>query len=419
MAWSRIDADAMTAKPLPFFKLRLKDACRELEDELDITRVRNERERPEIFSPSRDEQEQNRRLDIDQHDVSYAIRDAYDASDGGKAFAAALSDQGLTLCQGERRDFIVLDQEGGMHVLGKRLFGDSAAQVRHKLADLDRQALPTVEEGRAHLPERAAPEPLPILEPEAAPMPAHAEQRTPETGIAPIEIEPPTGIAPEPDILPTVERGAEKVEAALPPMPAHAEQHTPETGIAPVAIEPPTGIAPDPDILPTIERGAGKVEAALPPMPAQAEQHTPQARAAPVAIEPPTGIAPVPDIMLTIERVAGKVAPVIARGLGRVIGAVEGLAAGLERFFFGGGKSEERPPPPVAQAAPVEPPAAKVFKRETDMQTPQEALQNADFKAKAQTFPLGVRPEIVEEMRRRIEQARERERDDDERDRER
>ena len=37
IAWSRIDQETLTAKPLPFFKLRLKQICRELENRLGLT----------------------------------------------------------------------------------------------------------------------------------------------------------------------------------------------------------------------------------------------------------------------------------------------------------------------------------------------------------------------------------------------
>ena len=156
VAWARIDGDTLQAKPLPFFKLRLKEVCRELETELDLTPVSSERPRVER-APSRAEEEQSRRLDTDLHGIRGTIRTVYERSDSGKAFAAALADQGLTLCQGERRDFMAVDQAGGLHALGKRLLGDSAAAVRQKLGDLQADALPTVAEARQHLAERPAP----------------------------------------------------------------------------------------------------------------------------------------------------------------------------------------------------------------------------------------------------------------------
>lgn len=150
IAWSRIDDETMTARALPFYKLRLKEVSRELEIELGLTRVTNERRGP-AMAPRRNEQEQARRLGTDIHKIRGLIRDCWDRSDTGRAFAAALTDNGLTLAKGERRDYIVIDAAGGMHALGKRILGHSAAEVRARLADIDHRSLPTVEHVRASL----------------------------------------------------------------------------------------------------------------------------------------------------------------------------------------------------------------------------------------------------------------------------
>jgi len=150
IAWSRIDAESMTAQPLPFFKLRLKEVCRELEGELNLTPVRNERESP-VMAPSRDQDEQARRLGVDVRKVRQTIRDCWERSDNGDSFRAALADEGLTLAKGDRRDYIVIDHEGGMHALGKRVLGTTAAETRGRMADLDREQLPTVEQAREQL----------------------------------------------------------------------------------------------------------------------------------------------------------------------------------------------------------------------------------------------------------------------------
>lgn len=155
LAWSRIDQDTMKARPLPFFKFRLKEVSRELEIELGLTRVRNEREGLIEYAPTRAEEEQARRLGLDIHQIRQTIRDCYGRSDCGRSFEAALAHERLILAQGERRDFIVLDAEGGMHALGKRILGVTAAQTRERLSDLDRQQLPTVEQARLHICERA------------------------------------------------------------------------------------------------------------------------------------------------------------------------------------------------------------------------------------------------------------------------
>lgn len=342
VAWSRINDETLQAKPLPFFKLRLKEVSRELENELGLTRVSSERPRIEM-APSRAEEEQSRRLDTDLHGIRGVIREAYEQSDSGKAFAAALADKGLTLCQGERRDFVVIDQEGGIHALGKRLLGDSAAQIRRGLSDLQREGLPTVIEARAHL-----------LDEKARPAPEPAPERR-------------------------------------------------------IVFEP---YVPPPD--PVAARAAWAAN-----LRALAAQREPDAEATPSVV--PTA----PQVARTVERAADKAEHVAAKvGVG-VIGAVEGLAAGLENFLFGGTKAKapEREAAPTGAPAAASTPApasaeAKAFKREIDLTSPEAALQSADFQAKKDTYTLGVRPELVEAMRRKMEQARARERDD-ERDRER
>jgi hypothetical protein len=154
LAWSRIDQDTLKAIPLPFFKYRLKEVSRELEIELGLTRIKNERDGPIKYAPTRAEEEQSRRLGVDIHAIRNTIRDCYDRSDCGRSFEAALANEGLLLAQGDRRDFVVIDPQGGMHALGKRILGVSARETRDKLSDLVREHMPTVEQVRAHIAEQ-------------------------------------------------------------------------------------------------------------------------------------------------------------------------------------------------------------------------------------------------------------------------
>ena len=153
IAFSRINGDTLTARPLPFFKERLKEACRELEKTLDLTRVRNEREGL-VKAPTRNELEQARRLGVDINHVRQTIRDCFEQSDNGRSFEAALADRGLVLAQGDRRAFVVIDHEGGIHALGKRILGITTGQTRDRLGDLHRYDLPTVEQARGFIREK-------------------------------------------------------------------------------------------------------------------------------------------------------------------------------------------------------------------------------------------------------------------------
>lgn len=154
VAWSRIREDSLTAIPLPFFKQRLKKLSRELELEFALEPVTDRRKDNIKFAPTRAEQEQARRLGLDIHEIRADIRACYDRSDCGTSFQAALEHEGYILAQGERRDFIVIDGAGGLHALGKRILDASAAQVRARLSDLDRDILPSVSAAREIVYER-------------------------------------------------------------------------------------------------------------------------------------------------------------------------------------------------------------------------------------------------------------------------
>ena len=149
VAWSRIDQDTMKAKPLPYFKRRLKQISRELEWEFGLEPVTNHRKGPIHFAPTRAEEEQARRLGLDVHEVRNTIRHCWDRSDCGRSFQAALESEGYILAKGERRDFIIIDPEGGVNSLGKRIVDVTAAKIRNRLSDLSKEDLPTEEMAKA------------------------------------------------------------------------------------------------------------------------------------------------------------------------------------------------------------------------------------------------------------------------------
>lgn len=75
---------------------------------------------------------------------------AWEQSDNGAAFRRAIEDQGYLLARGNRRDYVVVDIEGGVHSVTRCLSKDiKAAQVRERLADLGHLSVPNVEEAKA------------------------------------------------------------------------------------------------------------------------------------------------------------------------------------------------------------------------------------------------------------------------------
>jgi hypothetical protein len=131
------------------YKNKLKELCREMERDFGLTRVRNERDPDQkTRAAGRNEFEQSRRLDTDLTAIREAIRECWDRSDTGRAFAAALAQDGMILARGDWRDFVVVDREGGDDALSKRITGATAVQTRKRMSDIDRAHLPSVSEAR-------------------------------------------------------------------------------------------------------------------------------------------------------------------------------------------------------------------------------------------------------------------------------
>lgn len=86
---------------------------------------------------------------IDPKAMRAELTELWQHSDSGPAFAAALEERGYILARGDRRDFCVIDQAGDEHSLGRRISGVKAAEIRSRMEDVDREALPSVDEARA------------------------------------------------------------------------------------------------------------------------------------------------------------------------------------------------------------------------------------------------------------------------------
>ncbi|MCW2368835.1 relaxase/mobilization nuclease domain-containing protein [Sphingobium sp. B11D3D] len=134
--WSRIDADSMTARPLPYFKRALNGIAKELY-------LENGWAMPDGFRDSRlrdprnftlDEWQQAKRAGVDPREVKGAIQQAWAMSDNGPAFARALEERGLFLAQGDRRGHVALTIDGDVFAVA-RMAGLKSKEVTAKLGD--------------------------------------------------------------------------------------------------------------------------------------------------------------------------------------------------------------------------------------------------------------------------------------------
>jgi len=95
----------------------------------------------------RDQAKENRQLALVKHREAKLkraeeVQMIYNSSDSGKALNAALEEAGYTLAKGDRRGFVLVDQDGEIHSLSRQLKGQRAKDIRSRLSDLEQSALP-------------------------------------------------------------------------------------------------------------------------------------------------------------------------------------------------------------------------------------------------------------------------------------
>lgn len=144
VVWNRIDHEQQKAADLHYYKNKSADLARELEREFGLRELSQSKQQGKL---SRDEERQAIRHGRAPQEVKAAIRDCWQQSDSGQAFAAALEDKGYMLAAGDRRDFVIVDEQGGAYSVA-RVTGSKAAEVRNRLSDIERDNLPSVDEAK-------------------------------------------------------------------------------------------------------------------------------------------------------------------------------------------------------------------------------------------------------------------------------
>lgn len=151
--WSRIDVDSMTAVSDSRNYAIHERTARALETEFDHAAVRStltrdaKDKRPER-RPKNWETFRGNKSGVDPESVTTEVTALWQKSDSGAAFNAALTERGYLLCKGDRRDFCLIDPAGKEHSLARRIEGVKAAEVRARMADINREDLPSVAQGR-------------------------------------------------------------------------------------------------------------------------------------------------------------------------------------------------------------------------------------------------------------------------------
>lgn len=134
--WSRIDADTMTARPLPYFKRKLMNVSRELYLEHGWKMPRgltNAAERdPRNFTLA--EWQQAKRQGVDPRWLKSTLQSCWNGSDNAQAFVASLNAHGFALARGDKRSHVVVDHSGEVYSL-PRMIGLKTKDVRARMGD--------------------------------------------------------------------------------------------------------------------------------------------------------------------------------------------------------------------------------------------------------------------------------------------
>lgn len=157
IVWNRVDVDTLTAVRMSHNYRAHELTARELEKEFGLDRVQGAHVEKDGPRPDRQpkqwEMDRGRRSGIDPRKVTAEVSELWAWAQNGADFATALEARGYILAQGDKRDFVIIDQQGNPHSVGRRA-GAKAADVRAKLADLDKGDLPTVEQAKEMQEER-------------------------------------------------------------------------------------------------------------------------------------------------------------------------------------------------------------------------------------------------------------------------
>jgi len=162
--WSRIqtDGDRLKAIPMSHDHARLMDLSvgffRELEVPLPFGLEAWVAKNPERFTrPGQDftraEKEQSAATGETVAERRKAITEAFRGSDSAATFAAALEAAGYVLAKGDKRGFVVVDQNAQVFSLARQIDGATTRDVKAKLAGI--AGVPDVQKAKAILKERA------------------------------------------------------------------------------------------------------------------------------------------------------------------------------------------------------------------------------------------------------------------------
>ena len=156
VVWARTDIDTMTLCSDSQNYLAHERASQRLENEFGHEPVpgkhakRDREQQPEFprAEANQAEWQQGERTGIDPAARKDQITALKEACDNAWAFKVALEEQGYILAKGDRRNFVIVDETGSIHSLGRQIRDIKDAELRAFMKPIDRETLPTPAEAK-------------------------------------------------------------------------------------------------------------------------------------------------------------------------------------------------------------------------------------------------------------------------------
>lgn len=158
IAWNRVDPETMKAVTMSHNYRAHEQAAREIERTFDLeqTNGRHTGGGPEPErGPKQWETDRGRRTGVDPRELAKHVQELWGEALDGQDFKKELENYGYLLARGDSRAFLVVDHNGDLHSLARRL-GLKAAEVRAGLSDIDPAQLMSAEEAQERQKERKA-----------------------------------------------------------------------------------------------------------------------------------------------------------------------------------------------------------------------------------------------------------------------
>jgi hypothetical protein len=162
VVWSRIDIERMRAIQLSFDHSRLMDMACELSRKFGFELPRGMKDweagqkyERDKLEPTLGEKAQQDETGVTPDQRRAEITAAYEASDTAEAFTTALEQKGYILARGDQRALVVVDRFANPHSLTRHIKGHKPSVVKKKLAALDPERLPSVDQAKEMMRARA------------------------------------------------------------------------------------------------------------------------------------------------------------------------------------------------------------------------------------------------------------------------